>query len=191
MEAWTSGIDEDEFSDVSRPSTSAAHSDLDSDTEMPYENAPRKRRPSWDEDKKRSEVQSLPIKLADGKVQMTGVKAGVAFADSDTTSESEEDEIIPEPEPRRTEDVSTGARFGRPAVVDILTTKSRKARVEAAKEQIAGICQDIVADPENSVRLSSPCCAAAEISQVGPFEAIAHLFIGHSYLALTSKSSRN
>ncbi|CAE7127135.1 unnamed protein product [Rhizoctonia solani] len=48
------------------------------------------------------------------------------------------------------EDVATGARFGRPAVRDIVSQKSRKARIEAAKEQLASICQDIMAEPENS-----------------------------------------
>lgn len=52
----------------------------------------------------------------------------------------------------KVEDVSTGARFGRPAVIDIIGNKSRTARIQGAKDQIAGICQEIIADPENSVR---------------------------------------
>ena len=55
----------------------------------------------------------------------------------------------------RVEDVSTGARFGRPAVVDVIAQKSRKARIQGAKEQIAGLCQEILGDPENSVWVSS------------------------------------
>ena len=52
----------------------------------------------------------------------------------------------------KVEDVSTGARFGRPAVVDVIGQRSRKARIQGAKEQIAGLCQEILGDPENSVR---------------------------------------
>ena len=75
-----------------------------------------------------------------------------------TAFEEEEEEESEEEEPEapqdsfKVEDVSTGARFGRPAVVDVIMMKSRKARIQAAKEQIAGICQEIVSDPENSVR---------------------------------------
>jgi nucleolar complex protein 3 len=36
--------------------------------------------------------------------------------------------------------------------VDVVTTKSRKERIHAAKEQIASICQEIVGDPEDGVR---------------------------------------
>jgi nucleolar complex protein 3 len=57
---------------------------------------------------------------------------------------------------RGVEDVATGARFGRPAVRDIIQQKSRKARIEAAKEQLASICQEIMAEPENSVSFSCP-----------------------------------
>lgn len=122
-----------------------------SDEEMPYEINPRKQRR---EPAKPMEIQRLPIKLADGKIQRTGIKAVIPTSQEDTPSEpvesdSEEDE---EKAPRwRVEDVSTGARFGRPAVVDVLKTNSRRAKVELAKDQIAGICQEIVSDPENNV----------------------------------------
>ncbi|PPQ78071.1 hypothetical protein CVT25_015605 [Psilocybe cyanescens] len=124
-----------------------------SDEEMPYEINPRKRRR---EPTKPTEIQRLPIKLADGKIQQTGVKAVNPNSQLDVLSEPEESDSEEEEEEtphQRVEDVSTGARFGRPAVVDVLQTNSRKARVEMAKDQIAGICQEIVSDPENSLGL--------------------------------------
>jgi hypothetical protein len=120
---------------------------------MPYETIPRKQPTALEAP---DEVKRLPIKLANGKIQETGTKSIASRPppsekDSDDDSESEPEEMS-----RKVEDVSTGARFGRPAVVDVLQTKSRKHRVEMAKEQIAGICQDILADPENGVSLGFP-----------------------------------
>ena len=125
----------------------------DSNEEMPYETIPRIQPTTV---KTPDEIKRLPIKLANGKIQETGIKTMISrrppsSEESEDVSESEVEE-----EPQRVEDVSTGARFGRPAVVDVLQTKSRKRRVEMAKVQIAGICQDILADPENGVSLSSP-----------------------------------
>lgn len=148
---WSSGIDdlsEGDSEDEDSGDESGSFGD-DSDVEMSYETAPRKRRPSWEPEEGKN-VQRLPIKLANGRIQETGKKdmpATVKPPVSDT-DESDDDEEV---EVRR-EDISTGARFGRPAVVDVISAKSRKARVQAAKEQIAGICQEIMADPENSVR---------------------------------------
>ena len=121
-----------------------------SDDEMPYETSAHKRRHLWNSPK--SEVQRLPIKLPDGRIKGTGTKVittrtvAVSSEYEDSMSEPES-----EPEPLKVEDVSTGARFGRASVVDVLQTKSRRHRIEMAKIQIAGICQDILADPENSV----------------------------------------
>ena len=121
-------------------------------SEMSYEAQPRKRRPSWSESENEKGVGRLPIKLADGSLQQS---AGKVILDESSESSEEEEEPTPRaPSPVR-EDVSTGARFGRPAVADVLGMKSRKARVLAAKEQIAGICQEIIADPENSVCIFS------------------------------------
>ncbi|VDC06574.1 unnamed protein product [Peniophora sp. CBMAI 1063] len=123
----------------------------DSDgSEMSYEAQPRRRRASWSESENEKGVGRLPIKLADGSLQQS---AGKVILDESSESSEEEDEPAPRaPSPVR-EDVSTGARFGRPAVADVLGMKSRKAKVLAAKEQIAGICQEIIADPENSLGL--------------------------------------
>ena len=125
----------------------------DSDEEMPFESRPRKRRPSWEpESDKEKGIERLPIKLADGRVQKSTSKVFLEESE-DSGLESDEGqngeaEIVSLP---KREDVTTGARFGRLAVVDVIGQKSRKARIQGAKEQIAGICQEILGDPENSV----------------------------------------
>ncbi|GLB34987.1 putative nucleolar complex-associated protein 3 [Lyophyllum shimeji] len=133
--------DEDSFSSVSEDA---------SDIEMEYEKAPRKRRPSW-ESQENQGVKGLPIKLPDGRIQSTGTKLVAAPVTTDD-EESEEAPEAKQPE-RRVDDVATGARFGRPAVIDVVGNTSRAERVHGAKEQIAGICQEILADPENSLGL--------------------------------------
>ena len=122
----------------------------DSDDEMPYETAAHTRRHLWNSPK--SEVQRLPIKLPDGRIKATGTKV-ITTKKVVVQSEDEEGTSGPEsgPEPLQVDDVSTRTRFGRVSVVDVLQTKSRKHRIEMAKVQIAGICQDILADPENNV----------------------------------------
>ncbi|KAJ7452460.1 nucleolar complex-associated protein-domain-containing protein [Mycena galericulata] len=152
---WDSEITSDEDSTLSDGDSdnSISSNNLDSDVEMPYETAPRKRRPSWESSADQG-IQGLPIKLADGRIQKTGTKVKQLPTSEDTDSESEDaDENEDEQEYVRREDVSTGARFGRPAVVDVVGNKSRAARIQGAKDQIASICQDIVADPENSLGL--------------------------------------
>lgn len=132
--------------------------DSDSDAEMPYESVPRARRASWDSDQNTG-VERLPIKLSNGKIQKTGVKFRLGREEAD-----ESDDEVAAPPPTDTgykpEDIATGARFGRRSVVEVVTTKSRKARIHGAKEQLASICQEIVSDPENSVRPhpSFPTC---------------------------------
>ncbi|EIW85217.1 nucleolar complex-associated protein 3 [Coniophora puteana RWD-64-598 SS2] len=124
----------------------------DSDDEMPYEKAPRTQR-SAKEQPHTAHIKGLPVKLADGRVQDTGKRTTAA---SNNEAEDKSDSAHSESEPEvsnAVEDVATGARFGRPAVVDVLTQKSRSARIQAAKEQIAGLCSDILADPENSLGL--------------------------------------
>ncbi|KAI5986030.1 nucleolar complex-associated protein-domain-containing protein [Pisolithus orientalis] len=127
----------------------------DSDVEMPYERVPRKRDASVESDRPR-QIQGLPIKLADGRIQATG-KMTVAPILSESEDDEDNDEVsanVPTDEAgKRVEDVATGARFGRPAVVDVVGNKSRAARIHGAKEQIASICQEIIADPENSLGL--------------------------------------
>ena len=167
---WSSGLDSDrdededaisDEDDEAADDVSESGSDVrprkkekrmeSDDEEMPYETAPRKRRPSWEpESDKEQGIERLPIKLADGRVLKSKDKV---YLPQDEAKESSDESETPPPieEKPRVEDVSTGARFGRPAVVDVVSQKSRKARIQAAKEQIAGICQEIVADPENSV----------------------------------------
>ena len=157
---WSSDIEEDlEDGDASEDEDALSADDVsepadDSDAEMPYETQPRKQQ-KWDPDEGK-EIKGLPIKLADGKILQTGSKAVTTRAPSESpepsSSEEEQDEL---PE-QKVEDVSTGARFGKPAVVDVLKTSSRKAKIEGAKNQIASICQEILADPENCVGVSTP-----------------------------------
>ncbi|KAI5982438.1 nucleolar complex-associated protein-domain-containing protein [Pisolithus albus] len=125
--------------------------DSDSDVEMPYERIPRGREASVESDSRRH-IQGLPIKLADGRIQATG-KMTRAPTPSESEDEDEATNIHPDEPNTRVEDVATGARFGRPAVVDVVGNKSRAARIHEAKEQIASICQEIIADPENSLGL--------------------------------------
>ncbi|KAJ8594323.1 nucleolar complex-associated protein 3 [Rhizopogon salebrosus TDB-379] len=158
-ESWSSGIDED-ADIISQSSVSdsdqniSSGDDLDSDTEMPYERVPR-RPQGTSEAKKDRHVQGLPIKSADGRIHATG-KTTAALPSSDEegsdSDESVEEQEIPV-EVNKIDDVSTGARFGRPAVIDVVGNKSRTTRIQGAKDQIASICQEIIAEPENSLGL--------------------------------------
>ena len=146
---WSSNIGSEDFGERSSQGGGSEELSEDSGVEMPYETAPRPRRPSWDEGSD-DEVQRLPIKLLDGQVKNVGVKLRRTREESSEESDDEEAAKEPTPEPR--EDATLGGRLGRRSVVDVVTTKSRKERIHAAKEQIAGICQEIVGDPEDSVR---------------------------------------
>jgi nucleolar complex protein 3 len=86
-------------------------------------------------------------------VKFIGSREEAGHISDDTGEESDEERKEVQPI-NRVDDVSTGARFGRAAVVDIIGTKDRDTRIAAAKEQIAGICQDILSDPEQGVRLA-------------------------------------
>lgn len=173
-DSWSSSIHEDDLSSAISPDSDSDLESLssstsntkrrkaktaESDEEMPYEAAPRKRRPSWEpESAEVTGITRLPIKLADGRVQNSTEKVYIPRETSGPQDSEEESDDIDDDEetsgPRR-EDVSTGARFGRPAVVDVISNKSRKARISGAQEQIANICQEIVSDPENSVSFIS------------------------------------
>ncbi|KAI0030754.1 nucleolar complex-associated protein-domain-containing protein [Vararia minispora EC-137] len=147
----SAAIDYDPDEPVAGPSrvrSRARRRDSDA-SELSYEAIPRRRRPSWSGSESDRGINRLPIKLPDGRIQNLNGK--IHLYESDESSE-EEEEAIPEPNVPR-DDVATGARFGRPAVADVVGAKSRKARIQAAKEQIAGICQEIVADPENNLGL--------------------------------------
>ncbi|KAG7092428.1 hypothetical protein E1B28_008784 [Marasmius oreades] len=124
----------------------------DSDAEMPYELALREVRTEPRQQENRG-IQRLPIKLADGTIQNTGWRAAQKRCEDEEDEEDEEgEENVEDLAPPR-DTVATGARFGRPAVIDVISTKSRKLRIQGAKEQIASICQDIMAEPENSIGL--------------------------------------
>ena len=150
-----SGLSEDVASEEDEPLESDGHrprakrAGTDSDAEMFYEAVPRRRRPSWSEGE--AVIDRLPIKLLDGQIQRTGHRP-VAKAQPEEESEEENTPgAVLEAEPPR-EDITTRARFGRLSVIDVISNRSKKLRIQLAKEQIASICQEIVADPENSVR---------------------------------------
>jgi len=155
-----SGLSEDDPSPKDELSNSSGPSHprkrrpaTDSDAEMSYEAVPRRRRPSWSEGD--VVIDRLPIKHRDGKIERTGPKL-VIREQSEEESDEDPPERRPGLEPAR-EDITTGARFGRLSVIDVISNPSRKLRIQVAKEQIASICQEIVADPENSVSLSLTC----------------------------------
>jgi nucleolar complex protein 3 len=186
-ESWSSGIEDLEDEAEERDSIPPVS---DSDAEMAYESVPRRRHTSWDSDQDPG-VESLPIKLSNGKIQKTGIK----FKTSRVEPEESDEEDVPLPKEEsmyKVEDFSTGARFGRRSVVDIVNTKSRKARVHAAKEQIANICQEIVSDPENSVRIprsrrrpSLPVNITVEFA-----EKVTHVLSTSNHHSNTPKASR-
>ena len=128
--------------------------DLNSDTEMPYEALPRKRRLSWD-DGQDHRIPHLPIKLPNGLVQQVdnGASAMSSQTGNDVSDPDEKEGLDSSGLQKSTvvEDISTGTRFGRPAVIDIIGKASRTARIQEAREEIAFICQKIVAEPESSV----------------------------------------
>ncbi|KAI9446221.1 nucleolar complex-associated protein 3 [Lactarius indigo] len=150
------GLSEDVASEEDEPPESAGHrprakrAGTDSDAEMFYEAVPRGRRPSWSEGD--SVIDRLPIKLLDGQIQKTGHRPVVKAQSEEESEEENTLESMLEPESPR-EDITTGARFGRLSVIDVIGTRSRKLRIQLAEEQIASICQEIVADPENSLGL--------------------------------------
>ncbi|KAE9387488.1 nucleolar complex-associated protein 3 [Gymnopus androsaceus JB14] len=151
--SWGSELSENDplnSSDDDASLPDSAVDDFDSDVEMPYEVAPRKIREPLQT--KTEGPQRLPIKLKDGRIQKTGKMLAPlpSEAQSEDTDDSEDEPVYEEP---IRDGPITGARFGRLAVVDILENKSRKARVETAKDQIASVCQEVVSDPENSLSL--------------------------------------
>lgn len=197
-EEWSSGIeslgedDEDDVSDEEDDVSVSGESDAaprkkekrreSDDEEMPYETAPRKRRPSWEpESDKEAAIERLPIKLSDGRVLKS--KSKVYLPQEDKEESEDESDVPPPPQEQyKAEDVSTGARFGRPAVVDVVSQKSRKARIQAAKEQIAGLCQEIVSDPENSVSKSVRSKVTPLIAvTVGPASTSAHVCLAGDF----------
>ncbi|KAG0707802.1 nucleolar complex-associated protein-domain-containing protein [Suillus ampliporus] len=158
-DSWSSGVDDDADT-ISQSSVNdsdgdlSSADDLDSDAEMSYERVPRKLQES-NEVKKDRHIQGLPIKSADGRIHATGKKIAAppsSDEEDDDTDDSAEEQEMPA-EPNRIDDVATGARFGRPAVIDVVGHKSRTARIQGAKDQIASICQEVIAEPENSLGL--------------------------------------
>lgn len=163
------GIDEAESvaSSSSSPSTPA---DL-VDPEDAY-NSRKRRRVEAEDPNKPAPSRKLPIKLPDGQLvahphnvdetaPVDGPKSRVTFAESSTGSsgsESSEDEIElakrkKAAQPKKSDPL--GRRFGRPAVRAILEAPDPAARLAMAKEELATLGRDVVAEPENSVRCDS------------------------------------
>lgn len=155
-EPWDTDIDDSILDSLDGQADSSLDQELllsEEDVEMPYEQVPRKVPSSRRVETPKNAMQRLPIKLPDGRIQKTGTRVAPS---APSTDESEESEVEEQADPiHRVEDVSTGARFGRPAVVDVVGNSSRTARIHGAKEQIASICQEILADPENSASVNS------------------------------------
>lgn len=188
-----SDVSEAEFSTKATGKRRRKRKDDSDEEEMSYEAQPRKRHASWEpENDKDKGIERLPIKLADGRIQKSGgdnvVLDDGEESDPENEEEREDGQAAAEAAQRyRVEDVATGARFGRPAVVDVIGLKSRKARIQGAKEQIAGLCQEILGDPENSVRPPSLIVLARwrlmwrAPSTARPLAASAHLFLARGF----------
>ncbi|KAG8913654.1 hypothetical protein FRC01_004440 [Tulasnella sp. 417] len=150
--------DEDEAGDEGDTGDTKAGSS-DSDEELTHERQGRARPTEWEPPARQGPAR-LPVKLADGTIKPTG---NLPAPPSSDESESEAEPVDPieswaaaagaDSAASRREDVATGARFGRPAVVDLLKMTSRKAKIQRVKEELATICQDIVADPETNLGL--------------------------------------
>lgn len=165
-ELWDSDLEEYSGSEDDSEDKSELESDntgsgklASSDAEQTYERQPRPKNKLFDKDEIKGS-ERLPVKLPDGTIRKRGnvpAPAPQERSDSDSSDSGiDASSSVPknhygEHAGTVVEDVSTGARFGRPAVVTVISTKSRKARIQGAKEQLAGICQEILADPENSV----------------------------------------
>lgn len=150
IEGYSKASDDDDQSDAASDSGSSSSEQLE--VEDTY--ALKGKDSAFKEQSKGSE--RLPVKLSDGKIKKRGYLPAEPEPEASESDDMEEttaamSRLESSMYPPR-EDISTGARFGRPAVTTVIGTKSRKARIQAAKEQLASICQEIIADPENSVR---------------------------------------
>lgn len=151
-ESAPSDSEESEQVPISGDEMNVSRLELDSDAEMPYEQLPHKRYTSWSDEgeTQTKKIKGLPIKLPDGTIRKSA-KVLIMSDPEQSSDESEKEVLLRKPE-TNVEDITTGARFGRAAIANIITKSSQRERVEAAKEQIASICQEILAGPENSVR---------------------------------------
>jgi len=151
-ESAPSDTEESEQVQISGDEMNVSRFELDSDAEMPYEQLPRKRYTSWSDEEETGtkKIKGLPIKLPDGTIRKSA-KVLIMSDPEQSSDESEKEALLRKPE-TNVEDITTGARFGRAAIADVIIKSSKRERVEAAKEQIASICQEILAEPENSVR---------------------------------------
>lgn len=96
----------------------------------------------------------LPVKLRDGTIRQTGNRPAKESESESEASEGEshgEDDDVSEPTSTWETPVASGSQ--RPAIE--FGADSRKERIRRAQEELATICQDIVTDPEENVKLAS------------------------------------
>lgn len=149
----------DDSQDVAKPSkgkgVSKSESEDESDMERAYEGK-KKRRSSRSLSPDSTKLPSkLPFKQADGTWAVpdddTEALSRVTFeADSTPTSNPEDARPVQENAPRSN---PLGPRFGRMGIRQILELESKSDRTAAAKQEIAALARDIMADPENGLNL--------------------------------------
>ncbi|KAG8897066.1 hypothetical protein FRB99_008473, partial [Tulasnella sp. 403] len=155
---WSStfeSLNEEDINDVesiSRSDATPESSDRDSASEED-EDQIRPQAVTWQPEKPLGPAR-LPVKLADGTIRLTGNRP--AAPEPEHSESSDEEKEPPWAADDHTfggsrDDAATGARFGRPGVMDILSIESRKAKIQRVKEDLATLCQDIIRDPENSI----------------------------------------
>ena len=160
------GIGDDESVDSSSSSPSTPADAVD--PEDAYSSRKR-RRLDVGHANKPAPPKKLPIKLPDGQLvtHPHDIEAPVAaapasrvtFAESSSGSSGSESEDEVElarrkkaAQPKKSDPL--GRRFGRPAVRAILETADPEERLAMAKEELATLGRDVVAEPETSVRQS-------------------------------------
>ncbi|KAG9037032.1 hypothetical protein FS842_003385 [Serendipita sp. 407] len=152
---WSSGVDDldsnigNESGDDDESSHSGGRCEPmlnDSEDEQPYELKPRK--PDANQQKGEKLIKRLPIKLSNGKIQQIGAREANTQSDEDSDEESDPPPVLETPKRN-----ITGARFGRASIADILSIESKSTRIQVAQEQLAGICQEILTEPESNLGL--------------------------------------
>lgn len=139
-----SGDDDSDFSSLSESEQSDAStaSQSEDDLEQAYESRSRQAAIS----EQRETVPRLPIKMSDGRIVKTGHRLVPDENKSEDVSESSDTENSSPENPKTDELIAS-------ASVLTVTNVPRQLQIQTAKEEIAQICQSILADPENSLSL--------------------------------------
>jgi nucleolar complex protein 3 len=117
-------------------------------------------------EEERGKDKGLPVKLASGQiarnarslqpeVQESSVKNRVAHAADDEEEEESETEAQKKRKAKAAQPKANpfGARFGRPAVTSVLEIEDRMERLVAAREELATLGREIIAEPELGMNL--------------------------------------